>query len=133
MQGGTGQFTRFLAVGTLGFLADAGALYLLVTLGGDPYLMRLLSFGIAVSLTWWCNRNWTFQAEKQTERRREYMRYVAIQTVGICVSYAVYVAFLSLIGSSAFQAVLALATGSIVALGVNFIGAQKIVFRVMPV
>ena len=127
----SGQFVRFLAVGTLGFIADAGTLLLLVTLGGDPYVMRLVSFAVAVSVTWWCNRNWTFR-RATGPCRGQYLRYFGVQSAGAVVNYAVYAGVLAIVGPTALHAVLALAAGSIAAMALNFVGAKRLVFRPRP-
>ena len=52
------QFLRFCIVGTIGFVVDAGSLYLIMaTTGAGPYLARLFSFMMAASATWILNRN----------------------------------------------------------------------------
>ncbi|MEQ8900110.1 MAG: GtrA family protein [Roseovarius sp.] len=123
------EFSRYFAVGALGFAVDAGVIYALVLAGGDPYLMRLGSFALAVSVTWWCNRRWTFRRADQTGAGHQYLTYFGVQTVGAGVNYAVFAAVLSVTGSSAGEAVLASACGSAVALGLNFAGARLVVFR----
>jgi len=128
----TRQFTRFLAVGTLGFIVDAGTLLLLVSAGGDPYVMRLVSFAVAVSVTWWCNRNWTFRSASRLAWQAEYLRYFGVQAAGAAVNYAFYAGVLTVIGLTALNLVLALAVGSFVALVVNFSGARALVFKPRP-
>lgn len=123
------QITRFLLVGCLGFLVDAGLLYFLVSGGANPYTMRLVSFTVAVSVTWYCNRSWTFTDRSRRGTRQEYISYVGVQLFGAAVNYVVYALCLSAIGISSANAVLALACGSIAALAVNFIGARRIVFQ----
>lgn len=122
------QFLRFAAVGGIGFLVDAVALYALVKLGGAPLLMRLVSFAVAVSVTWALNRLWTFAKTAQTPRR-EYVTYVSVQTAGVAVNYAVYALVLSMLTPSPAHAVFALACGSAVALVGNFVGARTLVYR----
>ena len=123
------QFLRFAAVGGVGFVVDAVALYLLVETGGAPLLMRLCSFALAVTVTWALNRVWTFAQGGQRRVRTEYAAYLSVQTVGVAINYAVYALVLSLLTPSPAHAVLALACGSVVALGGNFIGARSFVYR----
>ncbi|KZY40429.1 hypothetical protein A3731_12790 [Roseovarius sp. HI0049] len=122
------QFLRFAAVGGIGFLVDALALYALVKMGGAPLLMRLFSFALAVTVTWALNRVWTFAKTARTPRQ-EYAAYVSVQAVGVAINYAVYALVLSVLTPSAAHAVLALACGSAVALMGNFIGARSFVYR----
>ena len=122
------QFLRFAAVGGIGFVVDAVALYLLVEMGGAPLLMRLFSFALAVSVTWALNRAWTF-GRTGRRPRTEYAAYVSVQTVGVAINYAVYALVLSMLSPSPSHAVFALACGSAVALVGNFVGARTLVYR----
>ncbi|WP_412508178.1 GtrA family protein [Roseovarius sp. SYSU LYC5161] len=122
------QFARFTVVGGIGFAIDAGGLALFMTLGGDPYLMRLLSFALAVTATWLGNRHWTFRGHRPSGVLREYARYLGVQGTGAAVNYAVYACAVWLMSPGALNAVLALACGSAVALVVNYLAARRLVF-----
>jgi len=122
-----GHIARFGVVGALGFLADAGVLYLLTRMGGDPYVMRVISFALAVTLTWWMNRRWTFRAAR-ARRGGEYLSYLAVQLCGAALNYALFALVLYWITPSPANSVLALAVGSVAGLIVNYSGARFIVF-----
>ena len=122
-------FPRFLAVGSVGFAIDAGVLWVLVTLGGDAYLSRGLSFAMAMSVTWALNRRWTFRGVRRTALHREYAAYALVQGIGIAANFAVYALMLARLGTGPTAAVLALAGGSGVALAVNYLGLKHAVFR----
>ena len=122
-------FPRFLAVGSVGFAIDAGLLWALMTLGGDPYLSRGLSFGMAMSVTWALNRRWTFRGARRTAMHREYAAYALVQGLGIAINFAVYALMLMILGTGPGMAVLALACGSGVALAANYLGLKHAVFR----
>ena len=123
------QFSRFLVIGGLGFLVDAGVLFVLVSLGWDAYIARLFSFAVAVTVTWWGNRNWTFQDSRPQSAHKEYSSYLLVQTSGAAVNYGVYVLVLSCFAhETAVNALIALACGSAVALLVNFFGARCLGF-----
>lgn len=126
--GDRGHIARFGVVGALGFLADAGGLYLLTRMGGDPYAMRLISFALAVTLTWWLNRRWTFRAAPAARRGSEYLTYLAVQLCGAAANYALFAMVLYWITPSPAHSVLALAVGSVAGLVVNYSGARFIVF-----
>lgn len=124
-----GQVRRFGTVGALGFLVDAGLLVALISLGSDPYLARAVSFPVAVTVTWYLNRTWTFAAQPPSlGRRRQYARYFAVQTVGGLSNYACYAAVLIFVQESAPGALFALAVGAVAGLIVNFLGARVFVF-----
>ncbi len=42
---------RFLVIGGVGIIVDAGILVMLIQFGGDAYTSRLVSFAIAVLVT----------------------------------------------------------------------------------
>ena len=55
------RFAKFLVVGGIGFLVDAGVLTLAVRhLGASVYAARALSFSVAVLATWLLNRTYVF-------------------------------------------------------------------------
>lgn len=121
----TRGLVRFVAVGGAGFLTDATLLWALVGLGGDPFLMRLISFAVAVRITWWGNRCWTFAGQDSGG----FGAYLAVQLTGMALNYAVYASLVALLPPGAGWAVLALAAGSAVGLVANYLGAARLVFR----
>jgi putative flippase GtrA len=126
---------RFSVIGALGFVVDAGALALLIAGGVDLYLARLISFPLAVTVTWYLNRVWSFRGSATARPAREYAGYVAVQTVGAAVNFAVYVLSLRLLfAEQPDRAVPALALGSAVGLILNYLGARWLVFvgRALP-
>lgn len=124
------QFLRFGVVGAAGFTTDACTLYLLIRAGVDPYLARVASFPVAVTVTWFLNRIWTFAAHgKGGSAHRQYLGYFIVQIAGALVNYMFYAATLSLMEPTAANAIKALAVGAIFGLIVNFTGAKMLVFR----
>ncbi len=121
------QGLRYLVVGGIGFVVDAGVLWLMVRAGANPWAARLVSFPAAVLVTWWLNRVWTFQS-REASPGREASTYFLVQIVGALTNFAVYSAVLAVIAPTAANAVLALAAGSAVGLVVNFAGAKLLVF-----
>lgn len=129
---GVGNFKellQFAMVGTIGFLADAGALLLLFNFGLNPYWGRLGSFFIAVSITWLLNRNFTFKAKKTTAFWTEWIKYIMANSLGAILNYGVYAILLFKVGLVAQWPVLGVAAGSIVGLLANYINSSVFVFR----
>ena len=124
------QFAKFCVVGTIGFVADAGMLYLLMSMAGlDPYTGRLFSFLFAATVTWTLNRNYTFRSSAPTPRARQWARFVTANAVGGVLNYGVY-SVLILSGGWFLEApVLAVAVGSIAGLAFNFTASRKFVFK----
>ena len=122
------ELLQFGMVGTIGFLADSGALLLLLHFGLNPYWGRLGSFFIAVSCTWLLNRNFTFKAKKTTAFWTEWMKYVMANSIGAILNYGVYAILLFKVGLVAQWPVLGVAAGSIVGLLTNYINSRVFVF-----
>ncbi len=59
------SFLKFLTVGGLGFLIDAGLTLGLIHLGLSPLLARPPAILAAMVFTWLANRQHTFQVEKE--------------------------------------------------------------------
>lgn len=122
------SFLLFSSVGTIGFLVDAGILFVLIPYFG-PYLARVFSFLVAVFVTWLLNRNFTFNS--RSHGLSEFKRYFASQSFGAGLNYFVYaIAIFSSQWMGKFP-LFALALGSIAGLTVNFILAKKYVFNRM--
>lgn len=126
----TKQFLRFLVVGSCGFIVDAGILSLCVHLfDSSPYWSRIPSFAVAVTLTWYLNYKWAFEAKLDTRKLVSFSRYLLVQGAGISINIAVYI--VSLYVSEYFfeHPEFAVALASVVALFFNYFGLKKWVFK----
>lgn len=124
------QFAKFSVVGTIGFIADTGALYLLMFVAGlDPFTGRLFSFLFAATVTWLLNRNYTFRGSAPAPRTRQWARFVTVNAVGGALNYGVYSALILSGGWFLEAPVLAVAAGSIAGLACNFTASRKFVFK----
>ncbi|MBV9541951.1 MAG: GtrA family protein, partial [Alphaproteobacteria bacterium] len=88
-------FLRFAAVGAAGFVLDEAVLTILhYVFGVDAYAARAVSIVVAMTFTWWGNRNLTFaeQAARGDAGAvfQEWMKFVAANAVGAVVNYATY-------------------------------------------
>lgn len=120
-------FARFCGVGALGFLIDAGLLlWFTQSLGLNPYLARVFSILLALTMTWAMHRNWTFRSGNRG-RMSEWSRFAAVNGAGGALNYAVYSAILLALPGTA--PLVALAAGSAIALIANFLGARMWAFR----
>jgi putative flippase GtrA len=131
-----GQTWRFVIVGTIGFVVDAGLLVLfMATTGLGHYAARALSFTVAVGVTWWLNRSFTFRALVAAETRqkpsilKELSTYVLFQSIGISINFGVYSLLIERYVFFYEQPALAVAAGSLTAMVFNFATARWIVFR----
>jgi putative flippase GtrA len=125
-----GQFVRFCIVGAVGFLIDAGLLWLLLygtALG--PYGGRVISFLAAATVTWVLHRCFTFPAARRPPRGRQWLHFVAVNGAGALLNYGVYALLIATTAFFAQAPVLAVAAGSALALAVNFTANRLWVFR----
>lgn len=120
---------RFGLVGIVGFLVDAGVLWMLIGPLG-PYWGRLVSFPAAVVATWLLNRSYTF-ADRQSRHSLpgEFGRYFVSMLAGGAVNYGTYGGLVHLFGSEGAMPYLALAAGSLAGMAVNLALASLVVFR----
>jgi putative flippase GtrA len=120
------RFQRFLLVGIAGFLADAAVLALMLRLGVDPFLGRIVSIAVAMVLTWRLNRAFTF-APGPRSQVAEGSRYALVVAAASGINWLVYSALLLLLPGTPPH--LALAVGSVVALGFSYTGFARFAFR----
>ncbi len=114
------RFLRFSAVGTIGFMIDAGILQtLVITTQVGPYVARIASFLAAASGTWFLNRRYTF-AVVHKPTHTEWLSYVAFMVLGALVNYGAFALCISYWPLAHTQLWLGVAVGSVAGLGVNF-------------
>ena len=123
------RFLRFCVVGVAGFVADAGVLMLLVHLAGaNPIAARLLSFGIAVVVTFELNRRWAFGAIRHGSIPAAFAAYLSVQGLGFLCNLVVYTALILWLPAPFGAPLVCVAAASAVALLVNYSGARRLVF-----
>ncbi|RWM36598.1 GtrA family protein [Mesorhizobium sp.] len=121
-----GRLTRFVLAGGIGFVADAAALWLLLSatpLG--PLAARVLSIGVALCVTWQINRHVTFSPSSRG-MAREGARYGGVGIATSIVNYLVYCAALFALPS--LPPLAALVIASLVAMALSFLGYSRLVF-----
>lgn len=120
------RFAPFVGVGAIGFAVDASILTLLAGFGWSNYAARAVSFPIAITVTWLCNRNWVFT--RTNDVRREYGAWVLTQVVGAAINLGGFALLLSLFPTLENVPVVALIGGGILALLFNYFAARRWVF-----
>lgn len=123
------EVLRFGIVGAIGFAVDGGALLALVLGGVDALVARCVSFPAAVLVTWWFNRNWTFEGAPKSRPHRQFSMYFVVQLLGAMSNFVVYVAVLEFVEPTPLNALGALAVGSFFAMFVNFAGSRFLIFK----
>lgn len=120
------RFLRFLAIGTIGFVADAGMLWLmLATTSLGVYWARLVSIAFALLVTWLLNRLITFGPSSR-HVAVEGARYGGVGIATSVINYLAYSAFLWAVPDT--PVIVALAIASVVALAFSFLGYSRLVF-----
>ena len=120
------RFLRFCAVGTVGFVIDAGILQALVVgAQANPYAARIVSFLAAASGTWLMNRRYTFEVSHKPTHA-EWLRYIGLMVLGALVNYGAFALCITFWAFAHAQPWLGVAVGSIAGLGVNFTTSRRL-------
>lgn len=128
-----GPLIKFGIVGTIGFLVDLSLLYVLLYLAGaGPYLGRLGSFLGAATVTWFLNRVFTFRDAAPEAHGRQWLRFVAVNSLGAAVNYGTYVLVLAVGTASAVLPGIGVAAGSLAGLVFNYSLSRRFVFSPKP-
>ena len=86
------QFIGFVIVGAAAFVVHAAIVEAIAKIWG-PIWAQVITFPIAVTMTWWLNRRFTFGASKHS-MTQEWLRYILANLVGWAVSNAAYFALI---------------------------------------
>jgi putative flippase GtrA len=123
------RFARFIVVGGVGFVIDAGVLMLALRyFTPSIYVARALSFTAAVIATWLLNRVFVFDTDAGGSMVAEYGRYFATQIVGAFTNLGVFVALIELVPRLGAAPIVPLAAGAALGAAVNYAGATLWVF-----
>lgn len=126
------HFLRFCVVGSVGFLVDGAVLQAGISfLGLGIIVARIPSFMVAVLVTWYLNRTFTF---RQPEKgfRKSFPAYIAANAVGLSLNFGSYTACSFLFPAWAQWPLLFLAVGSVVGLSFNFAASKFWIFKAKP-
>ncbi len=124
------RFSKFFLTGGLGFLVDASVFLILIhPLSISVYVARVLSFLVAVSITWYLNRTFTFvDRSDRNKAKSEYSRYFGVQVAGATLNYGIFVVSLTVLSGLRGAPLIALTIGSAVAMLFNYLGAHYVAF-----
>lgn len=124
------QVARFALIGGIGFVIDGGLLTLLHSLYEfDLIQARICSFSIAVTVTWFLNRQQTFASQKSKRAAREWGRYAAINSVGALMNMGIFFWLVFRFSFLADTPLLPLAIAASIAMIFNFLASKHVVFQ----
>jgi putative flippase GtrA len=130
------RFRRFLAVGALGLLVDAGlTLALAAEAGLPPLAARVPAFVLATIVTYALNRRYTFgPGGRERGWLAGWLAYVIATSIGAAINFGVYSGVVVALGPAPVTLLGGVVLGSVIALAFNFTVSQRIIFRpVRPV
>jgi len=127
------QFLRYLIVGGIGFVIDAGGMELFIRLGVQVYEARLLSMALAIASTYLMHRLFTFSdSAKPKNSLQQFAVFFLCQSVAAAANYGVFCALLVLQPQPVFfiGRMVALCSGVAVGLAMNFVLLRRFVFPI---
>lgn len=83
------MFWRFLLVGGIGFLVDAGLTTVFMASGWSPYLARPPAIALAMCATWLLNRSYAFRASNKASVV-EAGKYATVALLMALLNYLAY-------------------------------------------
>jgi putative flippase GtrA len=123
------QFIQFGVVGVIGFVTDTAVVYAVRAPLG-LYAAGVAAYVVAVTVTWWVNRNWTFQGIGNVgSMRRQWLRYAIVNIPGLLLNLGTYFALIAGSPLCNTYPVLAVAAGAVAGMFANFILSRALVFR----
>lgn len=123
------ELVLFSLAGAAGFLVDAGIVWVFTKAGAGPLTAQAVAFTVAVTVTWLLNRRFTFAHQASPHWLREWLHYVAANSIGAVVNNGVYVLLVLSMALFSREPVLAVAAGSLAGLVFNFTASRAWVFR----
>jgi putative flippase GtrA len=122
------QFVQFATVGLAGLLVDACVVYAARGRVG-LYVAGLLSYLVAVTVTWALNRTWTFRGVGQGSALRQWARFVVANLLGFVLNRGAYFTLVTVSPLCAAQPIYAVAAGAIAGMSANFTLSRGVVFK----
>jgi putative flippase GtrA len=121
------QIWRFALVGVVGYIVNAGIVEALAP-GVGPIWAQVFAFPVAVTVTWWLNRRYTFGASHRAIHH-EWLRFVLANALGWIANNGAYVWMIFSMPLAYKHPALAVAVGSLAGMILNFTMSRQIVFK----
>jgi putative flippase GtrA len=121
------QIWRFALVGVAGYIVNAGMVEALAPSMG-PIWAQVLAFPVAVTVTWWLNRRYTFGASHRAIHH-EWLRFVLANALGWAANNGAYVWMIFSMPLAYKHPAVAVAVGSLAGMVFNFAMTRQFVFN----
>lgn len=122
------EFLRFGTVGFGGFLIDNACVYGLRGVIG-LYWSGLMAWLVAATGTWALNRAWTFRGRGRGPLYRQWLSFMAANSLGFALNRGMYFLLISVSTLCAQYPVLAIIAGTATGMFLNFHLFRTVVFR----
>lgn len=117
-------------VGVVGLVVNMGTVRLyLVILGDRPFSAALVAWPVAVTTTWWCNRQFTFRHHVHEPMLRQWAQFVVVNLSGAAAQLATYEIMVWTIPLCRRFPEIGVAVGAVVGMAFNFGFSRRFVFR----
>ena len=119
----------FAAVSGLAFGVDMGVLAVLVHgLGWPGLVSRAVSILAATSSSWFVNRHATFSTRAGAGWGREWLRYLAVNALGMTLNYGIYAWLVAATAFGTAHPLLTVLPGGVLAMALNYGLTRRWVF-----
>ena len=122
------QFSRFLAIGSLGFIIDAATFQILWQLGASIVVARLIAFIAALISTFLLNRSYTFE-QGDLPIATQFIKYFLASSTGGAINLTTFFIIYYWLPIAVSIPLIALVSASIAGLVANFTLYSIYVFR----
>ncbi len=123
-----GQASRYLIGAFIALAVDASIVSVGVKLGAPVVVARLLALLAGVTTTYFFNRRYTFTVSGAASIS-DWSRYVAAQSIGTALNFAISTGLLYLSDRSLWQIWGSVLLGAGVGFGINFFAARRQLHR----
>jgi len=122
------QLVQFGIIGTIGFFWFTGVVYAATPYVG-PYVGGLAGYVIAASSNWLLNRYWTFRHRPRAAAHRQWLMFLAANSVGSAVNMGIYFTLIATVPFCAAHLFVPIIIGTLCGMVFNYSASRKVVFR----